>query len=377
MLRNDRFKRICSLALTLLLIGTMLVPSFAAEDSFRPDDEDLYLEALSEEAPDTVNTYVVGKKDFSLLGASKAEIEYGGVQYVVGGVSQGKAKFEEYLVSAGKTIKKGDPIARISVTVDDYAITNANLNLAKLEESLESYKAATGELLDEYEEIAKNSSDPNERLTAQLLYDRLLATYNTEVSKREAAISKQMSVVVEYENLEGDQYITSPCSGVVGMIGRQKKGDNVGSNDMFAIVYDIGDIRLIIKGGSEYLRYNQVVSIVQTQGNETIEVEGRVTTCKSPALANGLVSYDDYVEITGDATRLYVNKDVVVRSKYVLMEDVIVIPSDAIGTDKVGSFVYLYENGVAIKKYITVAKVGTDEAWIASGLNEGDLIVIK
>lgn len=377
MLKNDRFKRICSVALALLLISMMLVPAFAAEESFRPNDEDLYLEALNEETSEIVSTYTVGKKDFYLVGATKAEIEYGGMQYVVGGVTQGKAKFEEFLVISGQQVKKGDPIARISVTVDEYSVTNANLTLSKLEESLENYKQATGELLDEYDEIAKHSSDENEKLTAKLLYDRLLTTYNSEVSKREAAISKQMSVVVEYENLEGDQYITSPCSGVIGMIGRQKKGDNVGANDLFAVIYDIGDIRIVINGGSEYLRYNQEVAIAQTQGNETIEVAGRVTTCKSPALANGLVAYNDVIEITGDASKLFVNQDVVIRSKYVLMEDVIVIPTDAIRSDKTGSFVYLYSDGVSIKKYITVAKTGADEAWIASGLNEGDLIVIK
>lgn len=377
MLRNDLIKRIYAVLLSLIMIGMTLVPVNAAEESFRPDDEDLYLAALSEDSEIVVNTYLVGKEDFCLTGATKAEIEYGGMQYVTGGTSAGKAKFVEYLVSAGQNVKKGDPIARISVTVDEYMITNATLTLKKLEDSLVSYRKSTEELLDEYYEIARTTSDDGEKQTAELLYERLLKTYNTEVSKREAEISKQLSVLVEYENQEGEQVIESPCSGVIGMTGRQKPGDNVGSSDLFAIVYDIGDFRIVVKGGSEYLRYNQEVRITQNQGNETIEIPGRVTTCKSSALSNGLVSNNDYIEITGDPSLLFVNKEVVIRSDYVLMEDVIVIPTEALGQDKTGYYVYLYENGMSIKRYISVAKTGTDVSWIAQGLNEGDLIVIK
>ena len=53
------------------------------------------------------------------------------------------------------------------------------------------------------------------------------------------------------------------------------------------------------------------------------------------------------------------------------------VPVEAINTDRQGSFVYAVENGLLIRKTIEIGVTSDDAAEIKSGLSEGDLVVLS
>ena len=58
-------------------------------------------------------------------------------------------------------------------------------------------------------------------------------------------------------------------------------------------------------------------------------------------------------------------------------DNVLLVPVEAINTDREGSFVYAVENGLLIRKSVEIGVTSDDEAEIRSGLSEGDLIVLS
>jgi RND family efflux transporter MFP subunit len=60
----------------------------------------------------------------------------------------------------------------------------------------------------------------------------------------------------------------------------------------------------------------------------------------------------------------------------VRVEDNIVVPSDAVQVSQQGSFVYVVRDNVATVRPVMVARVLGDDTVIASGLDEGDVVVI-
>ena len=58
-------------------------------------------------------------------------------------------------------------------------------------------------------------------------------------------------------------------------------------------------------------------------------------------------------------------------------ENTLLVPVEAINTDRQGSFVYAVENGLLIRKAVETGVTSDDAAEIKSGLSEGDLIVLS
>ena len=58
-------------------------------------------------------------------------------------------------------------------------------------------------------------------------------------------------------------------------------------------------------------------------------------------------------------------------------ENALLVPVEAINTDRQGSFVYAVENGLLIRKTIEIGVTSDDAAEIKSGLSEGDLVVLS
>jgi RND family efflux transporter MFP subunit len=60
----------------------------------------------------------------------------------------------------------------------------------------------------------------------------------------------------------------------------------------------------------------------------------------------------------------------------VRVEDDIVVPSDAVQVSQQGSYVYAVRDNVATVRQVTVARVLGEDTVIASGLDDGDVVVI-
>ena len=85
-------------------------------------------------------------------------------------------------------------------------------------------------------------------------------------------------------------------------------------------------------------------------------------------------TYPCILSIIGDNSGLMVCRVRIIRDRSV---ESIIVPSDAIGTDMQGRFVWTVEDGRAVKKTVTTGGYIADGVTITAGLEEGDVLIVR
>ena len=374
MLRADSslFKKILCLCLLLILTVNLTV-SF---DSRAEGEDDLYFGALNESIAQNVKTAVVEKGEFFINGAVQGSLEFGGNNMVFCDIHEGTVHFKEFLVNQGAVVKKGDPLVRISIEVDAIEKEEVELNLEAARKNLEEYITDTKTLLNEYKRASQEGSDKDRKL-AQLSYERLEATFKSEVEKREDRIDEFSLRLDEIEELAGREFIYAPSDGVIGFTNRMRNDEVITPWSWLCVINDPSNVRVVVQGGSPLLRYNMPVKLVQTNGGVNTELTGRVITLKSSAYSVNLIAQDDVVEIYGDTTKFRPGTDVSVRFDKVYVPDALVVPQVAVKSDKKGSYLNVFIDGFASKRYVVIGGADGSRSWVVSGVREGDVIILE
>ena len=337
------------------------------------DSDTLYFGALEEKVAQNVNTTTVTKGEFFVTGAVQGSLDFSSNQYVTCDVTEGVVHFQEMLVSQGDTVKKGDPIASIYVTVDEIEKEEVQRNLDAARKNLDEYKADTRLLLNQYKKSLNQGSDRDRRL-AQISYDRLYESYKNELSKREEKIDGYVIRLAEIESIENTK---TPTDGVIGFTNRMRKGEVMGRWSFLCTISDPTNVRVVVEGGSDLLRYNMPVKIVQSTGNRNVELTGRVVTMKSTASSVNLMARNDIIEIYGDVSTLMPGADVSVKFDKIYVEDALIVPKTALKSDKKGQYLNVYINGFSSKRYVVVGGADSMNYWIVFGVEEGDTIILE
>ncbi|MBR4781644.1 MAG: efflux RND transporter periplasmic adaptor subunit [Lachnospiraceae bacterium] len=361
-------------AACLLVVAALAIPFGVRGNA--ADSDTLYFGALEEKVAQNVKTATVTKSEFYVTGAVQASLEFSSNQYVVCDVTEGVVHFQEMLVSQGDTVKKGDPIASIYVTVDEIEKEEVQRNLDAAKNNLEDYKADTKLLLEQYKKSLNQGSDRDRRL-AQISYDRLRESYKAELEKRESRIDEYVIRLAEIESLENTKTVNAPTDGVIGFTNRIRKGEVLNRWSFLCSISDPGNVRVVVEGGSDLLRYNMPVKIVQSTGNRNVELTGRVVTMKSTASSVNLMARNDIIEIYGDTSQLMPGADVSVKFDKIYVEDALIVPKNALKSDKKGQYLNVYINGFSSKRYVVVGGADSMNYWIVFGVDEGDTIILE
>lgn len=340
------------------------------------DSDTLYFGALEEKVAQNVNTTTVTKGEFFVTGAVQGSLDFSSNQYVTCDVTEGVVHFQEMLVNQGDTVKKGDPIASIYVTVDEIEKEEVQRNLDAARKNLDEYKADTRLLLNQYKKSLNQGSERDRRL-AQISYDRLYESYKNELSKREEKIDGYVIRLAEIESIENTKTVNAPTDGVIGFTNRMRKGEVLSRWSFLCTISDPTNVRVVVEGGSDLLRYNMPVKIVQSTGNRNVELTGRVVTMKSTATSVNLMARNDIIEIYGDVSNLMPGSDVSVKFDKIYVEDALIVPKTALKSDKKGQYLNVYINGFSSKRYVVVGGADSMNYWIVFGVEEGDTIILE
>ena len=165
----------------------------------------------------------------------------------------------------------------------------------------------------------------------------------------------------------GKSQIFAPCDGVITAC--LSEGTNVSAGQPVLALADTG--RLYITVGSylspaDYSNYEEVFAIINGKETEVsyieelMEEEG-LCTFYSPADYNG-AQMGDFVLIC---------------MKSNCHENVLSIPSKAIYRDSSGSYVYLLDGDIRVRRDVVIGYSGDVYVEIAEGLQEGDRVYVK
>lgn len=339
-------------------------------------NQDLYLDALKEDATETYRTTAVKKQEYITQSQIKAKVIYPESKYIVNTYTYDNIRFGSFLVENGAKVKKGDKIAELTVSIDNNTLKDLKLSIQREEESLTEYRKDYELLSKKYTNIQNSSNSSKERQLAKLLYDRLQLKYNQDKQSKEANISQLKQQFKDYQKLKNNGsklYIRAACTGVIADLNHLNKNDKVDSWQYIAVISDTRKLLISVEGGSAALRYNMPVTVTQND----ISVKGRVITCSNKSLSSNLLSEDTCIEVYGKAAKKLENRDVTVKFQAADMKNALVVESSAVSSDDSGSYINLLVNGIRQKQYIICGASNGSMTWILSGAQEGDIVLMN
>lgn len=285
------------------------------------------------------------------------------------------AKFVEYTVKRGDVVKKGDILARFTITGSEVQMTKMELDLARAEESLAlGIESREKEIAKRRAELA-SVQDEFERAKKELQLRKLEIELEQYIYRQERNIDRQKEAIADEIERRETNVLISPVDGVVTETVYKKVDDAVGKNERLVTIYS-EDVKLLrIDNGSGGFRYNMPVQVTSGTGDKQVTVTGRI------------VAADDAIpekERTGHAFVLldpYDEENIKLRSPKVIaptisVDDVLIIKRKTVTLEAGKYFVTKLTDGMVQKRFIEYGLGNSADVWVLNGLSEGDTLII-
>lgn len=376
----SKIKRVISLLLiTSLLMSTGAVAA-ADKSDFSVENNDLLINAVSDSGVTVYDTVPVTRGDFSVKAAAKVTLSPAAYpSNIYCDITSGTVRMGQFLVATGDFVRKGDPVAEVTVEANPDKIIDLNFQIATLQETLDSYVDVNKALLKKYRNIIESPAEsPSAKRTAQLLYDSLSVEYAAEYESRVARITTLKNQLSEAENLIGTITIKATSDGLITSTAYYHPGQVIERNWNTPPLVTITDNRtgqIIVESNSELLRYNMSVKILQNKKN--FSTTGRVVTCNSTTLSPSLSSGETIIEPDCDFSSFDLSEDTTIQFESVSAQDVLLVKKTAVNKDNRGDYVFVLRDGNCCKQYIVSGGTNEKNCWVIQGLEEGDSVIIR
>ena len=291
-------------------------------------------------------------------------------------VSLVSGNVEEVMVSVGDTVSAGDPLCRIDDESARLALQNAQAAYQSAQESYNSAQAGYGgadlPVLEEQLRLAQDNYEDTQHLF------EMGAASQAEVDQaNQALLSAQAGIQSAQVGVNSAQYqlslynMTAPISGVVEAVNLTL--NNFAASGTVAFVISNGSNKTVTFYVTDQVRQTltagQEVSVVsdgRTYQGAVTEISGVVDAAtglfKVKAVINEAQSLPDglAVELTTTAYR---------------SSGAVLIPSDAVYFDEGNAYVYVAQDGTAVRTEVTVGLYTADTIAVTSGLTAGDEVI--
>ena len=291
------------------------------------------------------------------------------------GYVMSKNAYEE-LDNKYNDLKKKVDTQRQIVNVSPNDLT-ANELLAKLETSLDALKASRDQANQAFltTRSAYNAAEKGKELTDKseaVTKEQLQGTIEETEASLQTAIS-QASLGVEQAQMALSYYtVKAPVSGVIesknvsvnGMATPSSPAYTIVNNHMMTVMFQVSEaVKNTLSIGQEITieRNNDTYTASITEIGASLNPQSGLFQVKACVAADG--------------TKLPNGVSVKVNADTYRAENTMIIPYEAVYYENEGAYVYISENGRAVKKPITTGIFDDDNIVVTSGLNLGDILV--
>lgn len=328
------------------------------------------------------NTETVQRTDWVIEQANSAAVLFPRTTTFVW--ENGDAVFQESFVSRNAVVKKGDVLMSFVVEEDYVAMQELQLQLKRTTEAYSGDRkikeAAIANAKKAMEDLTSHS------LTiAQQELEKLQADYEQFVYNSEKSIQNIQEQIAEINERVADNQIIAPHDGIVTNLSYYAKGDDVENGEVLLSLYDTNYLYLRVNDAGYKLRYGMEVSVDVSLGKEVVTLPAKVVS--TPAILPWeteqnytLMEMDlsSLSEEVYDQALKNIGKCAFQYSCITFeVKDVLLISKQAVHTDEEKkNFVYVLENDLVCKRYISVGAQNNGMIWVIDGLSEGQVLVL-
>ena len=370
--------RLAAALLAALLAAGALTACAGGEAAQGP----LLLTAAGEQA---ANERTVRVERGTLVQEFRASASVQSVREVTVYLEAEDAQFVEHRVQNGQRVEAGDVLSVFRKRSDNVRLAEIEVELqglaAEREDGLYDRDKADEDLREQLYELEILPSDEKtyrvyvqgQVLQAQLARSALeREQFLLRLEERERKLSAEREEILAGER---DLTVIAPVSGVVTGLQTLSPGENCEAGRALLRVYD--PERYLLRAGEGILgelRVGQSVTIEYGPADERKTAPGVVVSAQS-LLPPDLDASGAAVAVQEDlpAAEL-VNPSVVSQEK--LLEDALLLPRTAVGSENGQSYVLLRKDGSPRKRFVQVGPQSNDQVVILDGVAEGQEVVL-
>lgn len=357
--------KIGSMLLLILLTALLCIQSgLAAEDILSGDQ-------VSEEEIN-YETVVARKGTIEKKAGTSAE-EYYPISYEVR-FELDNAKFVEYTVSRGSEVKAGDVLMRFVIEGSDVEYTEMKMELERMIETAEEgIRVREAQIKAQKNEISA-MTDALEKEKATLQLRRMETELQQYRFQQQYNIDIQQEAVDKEETNRTTTELLSPVDGVVTSVNFKQADDAISNGETMIYLYSTEVMLLYIDNSTAKLRYNMPVTVSVGPTKNRTELSGRV------------VAADDAIDETDRTGKAFIQldtydesiklRDPTLNGAVVKLDDVVLISKHALSNENGKQYVNKLVDGVVQKRYVEVGASNTTDAWIITGVEEGETLII-
>ena len=274
--------------------------------------------------------------------------------------------------------EKEDQIDRLNIEINNNELAISQLSAAQ---QMSSYSKASCDREALLEEAEKHLSDLNtEYAEAKAKRDAGESGRLSSYSQTAMEADKDLALLkLEKEKRELDEVAEGVVAEFDGVITDYKvsAGEIAAAGNPMFTLSSLENVSISIGVG----KYE--VTKIKEGLNAEIEAagkkySGKVTHINRMAEVAGEGSNSSGIEIRvgiEDASDIILGIDAKVSITVGESDHALIVPSEAVNTDKTGLFVYVVEDGKAVKKYVETGLSSVTEIEIVKGINEGDKVI--
>lgn len=378
MCRRRRAMRLAAVLLAALLAAGALTACAGEEAAQGP----LLLTAAGEQA---ANERTVRVERGTLVQEFRASASVQSVREVTVYLEAEDAQFVEHRVQNGQRVEAGDVLSVFRKRSDNVRLAEIEVELqglaAEREDGLYDRDKADEDLREQLYELEILPSDEKtyrvyvqgQVLQAQLARSALeREQFLLRLEERERKLNAEREEILAGER---DLTVTAPVSGVVTGLQTLSPGENCEAGRALLRVYD--PERYLLRAGEGILgelRVGQAVTIEYGPADERKTAPGVVVSAQS-LLPPDLDAGGAAVAVQEDIPAAdLVNPSVVSQEK--LLEDALLLPRTAVGSENGQSYVLLRKDGSPRKRFVQVGPQSNDQVVILDGVTEGQEVVL-
>ena len=275
--------------------------------------------------------------------------------------------------------------AQAGVSSAQAGITSAQANLAAAQENLKALRqsgdATDAQIADAEAQVASARSQLEQAQAS-------VTSANAQVAQAQASVTSANAQVVQSRDAVNDTVLRAPIAGTVvqvnGTVGQDSSAtsssDTTSSTTSgFVVISDLGHLQVsanFSETDTTSLRVGQRATVT-LNAQPDVELNGKVIAiAETSTTVNQVVNYGVTIRLREAPKDVRVGQTAVAQVVTGQAQDVLLVPSAAVTTAGGQSTVTVVQNGQQVSTTVEIGLEGDQFTEIASGLSEGDEVVI-
>ena len=326
------------------------------------------------EAPEKANykTAVVERGNFTKEVAGSGSVVYP-VQAELRW-TEGSVRFDEFYVTSGTEVSKGDVLARFTTEENQVALEEKQLALERAQRDFTLGKQQRQDQIKQAEAALNGLGSYEARIQA-LNIQKLQSQYDQYVYQTEYSLAAQQEEIQKLQSQISETVLVAPFDGVVDSVVSFNQGDKVDPSQVLVTMYASDRLLISAEDAEGAYRYNMPVT-VQIGNNDEVETyTGRVISA-SNILPAALKQGQALIELDGKLDPALAKRKVAVTGNDVDLHNVLLVNRSAIKKDESRRYVYVLDGETVKKRYVVEGENNMSTTWILDGLTEGQTLIL-